>query len=158
MLVASDFLFFLSPLDLHVCPSSGLPLHLFVRADSEGFHQCCCLSCDHLPAAKHAGAAAPSPHRKLLLLQGDQSFASWRLIRKRLLKSLVAGLCAQTLVSVMENLPHTNTAELIISLVSLAVLVPVKEINVRFRHRLRTPIPVEILTVSRQLSEAAEVH
>uniref|UniRef100_A0A3P9KF78 Solute carrier family 26 member 10 n=1 Tax=Oryzias latipes TaxID=8090 RepID=A0A3P9KF78_ORYLA len=53
----------------------------------------------------------------------------------------------KTLVSVMENLPHTNTAELIISLVSLAVLVPVKEINVRFRHRLRTPIPVEILTV-----------
>ncbi|KAG5282397.1 hypothetical protein AALO_G00055540 [Alosa alosa] len=53
----------------------------------------------------------------------------------------------KTLASVMENLPHTNVAELIISLVCLAVLVPVKEVNTRFRQRLRTPIPVEILTV-----------
>ncbi|KAM6925166.1 solute carrier family 26 member 10 [Xenentodon cancila] len=53
----------------------------------------------------------------------------------------------KTLASVMENLPHTNMAELLISLVCLAVLVSVKEINTRYRHRLRTPIPVEILTV-----------
>ncbi|KAI3356848.1 hypothetical protein L3Q82_003502 [Scortum barcoo] len=53
----------------------------------------------------------------------------------------------KTLASVMENLPHTNLAELLISLVCLALLVPVKEINMRFRQRLRTPIPVEILTV-----------
>lgn len=52
----------------------------------------------------------------------------------------------------MENLPHTNTAELVISLVCLAVLVPVKEINIRYRKRLRTPIPVEILTVSQLIS------
>lgn len=54
----------------------------------------------------------------------------------------------QTLVSVMENLPHTNLAELLISVLCLAVLVPIKEVNTRFRQRLRTPIPVEILTVS----------
>ncbi|XP_042563520.1 solute carrier family 26 member 10 [Clupea harengus] len=53
----------------------------------------------------------------------------------------------KTLASVMENLPHTNLAELLISLVCLAALVPVKEVNMRFRQRLRTPIPVEILTV-----------
>ncbi|XP_071759378.1 solute carrier family 26 member 10 [Centroberyx gerrardi] len=53
----------------------------------------------------------------------------------------------KTLASVMENLPHTNMAELLISLVCLSILVPVKEINMRFRQRLRTPIPVEILTV-----------
>ncbi|XP_057685216.1 solute carrier family 26 member 10 [Corythoichthys intestinalis] len=53
----------------------------------------------------------------------------------------------KTLASVMENLPQTNMAELLISLVCLAVLVPVKEINTRYRQRLRTPIPVEILTV-----------
>ncbi|XP_056130398.1 solute carrier family 26 member 10 [Lampris incognitus] len=53
----------------------------------------------------------------------------------------------KTLASVIENLPHTNVAELLISLVCLAILVPVKEINMRFRQRLRTPIPVEILTV-----------
>ena len=53
----------------------------------------------------------------------------------------------QTLASVMENLPQTNMAELLISLVCLAILVPVKEVNMRCRKRLRTPIPVEILTV-----------
>ncbi|TKS77584.1 Solute carrier family 26 member 10 [Collichthys lucidus] len=53
----------------------------------------------------------------------------------------------KTLASVMKNLPHTNMAELLISMVCLAVLVPVKEINMRYRQRLRTPIPVEILTV-----------
>ncbi|KAI9530754.1 hypothetical protein NQZ68_000245 [Dissostichus eleginoides] len=53
----------------------------------------------------------------------------------------------KTLASVMENLPHTNMAELLISMMCLAVLVPVKEINMRYRKRLRTPIPVEILTV-----------
>ena len=53
----------------------------------------------------------------------------------------------QTLASVMENLPQTNMAELLISLVCLAILVPVKEVNTRYRTRLRTPIPVEILTV-----------
>lgn len=47
----------------------------------------------------------------------------------------------------MENLPQTNMAELLISLVCLALLVPVKEVNMRCRQRLRTPIPVEILTV-----------
>ncbi|XP_077453758.1 solute carrier family 26 member 10 isoform X1 [Stigmatopora argus] len=53
----------------------------------------------------------------------------------------------KTLASVMENLPQTNMAELLISLVCLAVLIPIKEINSRYRQRLRTPIPVEILTV-----------
>ncbi|XP_030625582.1 solute carrier family 26 member 10 [Chanos chanos] len=53
----------------------------------------------------------------------------------------------KTLASVLENLPYTNVAELIISLVCLAVLVPVREVNTRFRDKLRTPIPVEILTV-----------
>lgn len=62
--------------------------------------------------------------------------------------SQLTDLCVQTLASVMENLPHTNMAELLISLVCLALLVPVKEINMRYRQRLRTPIPVEILTVS----------
>ncbi|XP_029578378.1 solute carrier family 26 member 10 [Salmo trutta] len=53
----------------------------------------------------------------------------------------------KTLASVIENLPHTNMAELLTSLVCLAILVPVKEVNMRFRQHLRTPIPVEILTV-----------
>ncbi|XP_066528712.1 solute carrier family 26 member 10 [Hoplias malabaricus] len=53
----------------------------------------------------------------------------------------------KTLASVMESLPHTNLAELLISLLCLSMLIPIKEVNTRFRQRLRTPIPVEILTV-----------
>lgn len=70
------------------------------------------------------------------------------LIQHVIICSQLTDLCDQTLGSVMENLPHTNMAELLISVVCLAVLVPVKEINIRYRQRLRTPIPVEILTVS----------
>lgn len=71
---------------------------------------------------------------------------------------LTADVCTQTLASVMENLPDTNLAELLISLLCLAVLVPVKEVNVRYRQRLRTPIPVEILTVRRSTSSECRVH
>ncbi|XP_058867419.1 solute carrier family 26 member 10-like [Acipenser ruthenus] len=53
----------------------------------------------------------------------------------------------KTLASVFEALPLTNMAELVISMACLSVLIPVKEINTRFRHKLRTPIPVEILMV-----------
>jgi hypothetical protein len=65
----------------------------------------------------------------------------------------------QTLASVMENLPQTNMAELLISLVCLAILVPVKEVNTRYRKR-RTPIPVEILTVrhATQLNTILCIH
>nr|XP_033794026.1 solute carrier family 26 member 10 [Geotrypetes seraphini] len=53
----------------------------------------------------------------------------------------------KTLISVFKALPMTNIAELIISFLCLAALVPVKEINSRFRNRLRMPIPVEIIIV-----------
>ncbi|KAK7916190.1 hypothetical protein WMY93_011951 [Mugilogobius chulae] len=58
-----------------------------------------------------------------------------------------AGFNLQTLATVMENLGETNMAELLISLVCLIILVPIKEVNMRYKHKLRTPIPVEILTV-----------
>ncbi|XP_072306055.1 solute carrier family 26 member 10 isoform X2 [Eucyclogobius newberryi] len=53
----------------------------------------------------------------------------------------------KTLGTVMENIGDTNMAELLISLVCLIVLVPIKEVNMRYKQKLRTPIPVEILTV-----------
>lgn len=58
----------------------------------------------------------------------------------------------------MENLPHTNLAELLISLLCLAVLVPIKEVNTRFRDRLCSPIPVEILTVCHQINIETMSH
>ncbi|XP_062827157.1 solute carrier family 26 member 10 isoform X1 [Anolis carolinensis] len=53
----------------------------------------------------------------------------------------------QILASVVEALPLTNIAELLISGLCLAVLVPIKEINNRFRSRMWVPIPGEIIMV-----------
>ncbi|KAF6121745.1 solute carrier family 26 member 10 [Phyllostomus discolor] len=53
----------------------------------------------------------------------------------------------KTLAAVLTALPRSNPAELTISALSLALLVPVKELNVRFRDKLPTPIPGEIVMV-----------
>ncbi|KAK9407379.1 solute carrier family 26 member 10 [Crotalus adamanteus] len=53
----------------------------------------------------------------------------------------------KTLASVVEALPLTNIAELLISGLCLAVLVPIKEINHRYRSRMWVPIPGEIIMV-----------
>ncbi|KAM6468801.1 solute carrier family 26 member 10-like [Liasis olivaceus] len=53
----------------------------------------------------------------------------------------------KTLASVVEALPLTNMAELLISGLCLAVLVPIKEINHRYRSRMWVPIPGEIIMV-----------
>ncbi|KAM8802847.1 LOW QUALITY PROTEIN: solute carrier family 26 member 10-like [Rhynchonycteris naso] len=54
----------------------------------------------------------------------------------------------KTLASVLAALPGSRPAELLtISALSLALLVRVKELNVRFRDRLPTPIPGEIVLV-----------
>ncbi|XP_027823320.2 solute carrier family 26 member 10 isoform X7 [Ovis aries] len=53
----------------------------------------------------------------------------------------------KTLAAVLTALPSSSPAELTISALSLALLVPVKELNVRFRDRLPTPIPGEIAMV-----------
>ncbi|KAK2101952.1 hypothetical protein P7K49_019619, partial [Saguinus oedipus] len=55
--------------------------------------------------------------------------------------------CPQTLAGVLTALPRSSPAELTISALSLALLVPVKELNVRFRDRLPTPIPGEVVMV-----------
>ncbi|XP_043823164.1 solute carrier family 26 member 10-like isoform X2 [Dromiciops gliroides] len=53
----------------------------------------------------------------------------------------------KTLAAVLTSLPQSSPAELTISALSLALLVPVKELNVRFRERLPTPIPGEVFMV-----------
>ncbi|XP_011918681.1 PREDICTED: solute carrier family 26 member 10 isoform X7 [Cercocebus atys] len=53
----------------------------------------------------------------------------------------------KTLAAVLTALPRSSPAELTISALSLALLVPVKELNVRFRDRLPTPIPGEVVMV-----------
>ncbi|XP_052609500.1 solute carrier family 26 member 10 isoform X1 [Peromyscus californicus insignis] len=53
----------------------------------------------------------------------------------------------KTLAAVLTALVRSSPAELTISALSLALLVPVKELNVRFRDRLPTPIPGEVVMV-----------
>ncbi|XP_062932389.1 solute carrier family 26 member 10-like [Cynocephalus volans] len=53
----------------------------------------------------------------------------------------------KTLAAVLTALPRSSPAELTVSALSLALLVPVKELNVRFRDRLPTPIPGEVVMV-----------
>ncbi|XP_013376361.1 PREDICTED: solute carrier family 26 member 10 isoform X2 [Chinchilla lanigera] len=53
----------------------------------------------------------------------------------------------KTLAAVVTALPRGSPAELTISALSLALLVPVKELNVRFRDRLPARIPGEVVMV-----------
>ncbi|KAM4609770.1 solute carrier family 26 member 9-like [Polymixia lowei] len=52
-----------------------------------------------------------------------------------------------TLVDIFRGLPDTNVASLIFALVSSAVLIVVKELSARYRHKLPFPIPMEIVIV-----------
>lgn len=45
-------------------------------------------------------------------------------------------------------LPQTQVPELVVSLVALAVLIVVKEINDCYRQKLPLPIPMELVVVS----------
>ncbi|XP_068429842.1 sulfate transporter [Clinocottus analis] len=53
----------------------------------------------------------------------------------------------KTWYSVLGNLGNTNICDLVTSLVCLLVLIPVKEINKRFKAKLKAPIPFELFVV-----------
>ncbi|XP_071993582.1 solute carrier family 26 member 9 [Engystomops pustulosus] len=52
-----------------------------------------------------------------------------------------------TFIDICKNLPHTNVASLIFALVSTVLLIVVKEINLKYMHKIRFPIPMEIIIV-----------
>uniref|UniRef100_A0A8D3A9F3 Solute carrier family 26 member 6, like 2 n=1 Tax=Scophthalmus maximus TaxID=52904 RepID=A0A8D3A9F3_SCOMX len=52
-----------------------------------------------------------------------------------------------TLVDICRLLPQTQVPELVVSLVSLAVLIAVKEINGCYRQKLPLPIPIELIVI-----------
>ncbi|OWK08559.1 hypothetical protein Celaphus_00010747, partial [Cervus elaphus hippelaphus] len=52
-----------------------------------------------------------------------------------------------TFIDICKNLAHTNIASLIFALISGVVLVLVKELNARYMHRIRFPIPTEMIVV-----------
>lgn len=53
-----------------------------------------------------------------------------------------------TLVDICRLLPETKVPELVVSLVALAVLIVVKEVNDCYRQKLPLPIPIELIVAS----------
>ncbi|KAG9485463.1 hypothetical protein GDO78_008506, partial [Eleutherodactylus coqui] len=52
-----------------------------------------------------------------------------------------------TFIDICKNLPHTNVASLVFALVSSVLLIIVKELNLKYMHKIRFPIPMEIIIV-----------
>lgn len=54
----------------------------------------------------------------------------------------------QTLIDILKGLPRTNIASLVFALATCLVLIIVKELSTRNRHKIPYPIPIEIIVVS----------
>ncbi|NXQ46725.1 S26A2 protein, partial [Catharus fuscescens] len=52
-----------------------------------------------------------------------------------------------TWVDIFSSIHNTNICDLLTSLVALAVIVPVKELNERYKARMKAPFPIELLVV-----------
>ncbi|XP_016117500.1 sulfate transporter-like [Sinocyclocheilus grahami] len=57
------------------------------------------------------------------------------------------GSLLKTWISLFKNLGHTNLCDLVTSVICLLVLVPTKELNDRFKAKLKAPIPFELFVV-----------
>ncbi|XP_020036284.1 solute carrier family 26 member 9 isoform X2 [Castor canadensis] len=57
------------------------------------------------------------------------------------------GAIILTFIDICKSLPHTNIASLIFALISGVFLVLVKELNARYMHKIRFPIPTEMIVV-----------
>lgn len=54
----------------------------------------------------------------------------------------------QTLIDICNGLSRTNIASLVFALASCLVLIIVKELSSRYRHKIPYPVPIEIIVVS----------
>ncbi|XP_074459725.1 sulfate transporter-like [Larus michahellis] len=52
-----------------------------------------------------------------------------------------------TWVDLFRYIQNTNICDLVTSLVALAIIVPVKEINDRYKEKMKAPLPIELLVV-----------
>ncbi|RLW02925.1 hypothetical protein DV515_00006718 [Chloebia gouldiae] len=52
-----------------------------------------------------------------------------------------------TWVDLFRHIHDTNICDLLTSLVALAIIVPVKELNERYKERMKAPFPIELLVV-----------
>ena len=58
----------------------------------------------------------------------------------------------QTYKAIFENIAQTNYVTVIISAICMVILYIVKvHINQRFKHKLKIPVPIELLVVSKLL-------
>ncbi|CAB1329230.1 unnamed protein product [Coregonus sp. 'balchen'] len=51
------------------------------------------------------------------------------------------------LIDICRHLPQTNIAAVVVTLVALAVLIVVKELNIYYEKKMPVPIPIELLTI-----------
>ncbi|XP_012683507.2 pendrin [Clupea harengus] len=51
----------------------------------------------------------------------------------------------KTLIDVFTNIHQTNVADLVAGLLTIAVVMAVKEVNAKFQHKIPVPIPIEVL-------------
>ncbi|KAE8614774.1 hypothetical protein XENTR_v10008301 [Xenopus tropicalis] len=58
-----------------------------------------------------------------------------------------AGSLVLTWIDVFSNLKNTNICDLVTSIIAIAVIVPVKEINDRFKSKMKIPCPVELIVI-----------
>uniref|UniRef100_A0A6Q2YZK4 STAS domain-containing protein n=1 Tax=Esox lucius TaxID=8010 RepID=A0A6Q2YZK4_ESOLU len=51
----------------------------------------------------------------------------------------------KTLIDVFTNISQTNLADLVAGLLTIVIVVAVKELNAKFQHRIPVPIPIELI-------------
>ncbi|XP_036822674.1 solute carrier family 26 member 6 [Oncorhynchus mykiss] len=51
------------------------------------------------------------------------------------------------LIDICRHLPETNIAAVVVTLVALAVLIAVKELNIYYEKKMPVPVPIELITI-----------
>ncbi|KAG8439308.1 hypothetical protein GDO86_005506 [Hymenochirus boettgeri] len=57
------------------------------------------------------------------------------------------GSLVLTWIDIFQNLPNTNICDLLTSIVAIVMIVPVKEINDRFKSKMKIPFPIELIVI-----------
>ncbi|XP_069813089.1 sulfate transporter-like [Dendropsophus ebraccatus] len=58
-----------------------------------------------------------------------------------------AGALVMTWVDIFSNIKNTNICDLVTSIIAIITIVPVKEINDRFKSKMKIPFPVELIVI-----------
>uniref|UniRef100_A0A4W3HQ37 Solute carrier family 26 member 4 n=1 Tax=Callorhinchus milii TaxID=7868 RepID=A0A4W3HQ37_CALMI len=58
-----------------------------------------------------------------------------------------SGVFSITVIDIFTNIRKTNIADLIAGLLTFVVCITVKEINTRFKDKIKVPIPIEVITI-----------